>query len=187
MRNWLLLFRMVCTRVWNRNLYLDCSLKIKLEICNDSGGISRQWHNQPGYDVRRIWRSWWPKIQAAELSAIVVTPVWKKVDEVDKATESTFDMIAVSIQSRILSSWREHPRYWFTQYDVIVDPLKTSDDEQKYPYVMCVFRPSYNQQIGNILLRLTINRKYTALKTWVVTDSSIHVRRIWRPTVLKAS
>lgn len=84
--------------------------------------------------------------------------------EEEKPTDPAFDMAAVSIQSRILPFWREHPRLWFAQYEALVEPLKTSD-EQKYRYVLGVLQPSDIQQIGDLLLRPPPQGKYTALKT----------------------
>lgn len=87
-------------------------------------------------------------------------------DASEKLQENTaigFDMAAVSIQSRILPFWREQPRLWFAQFEALIEPLKTGDD-QKYRYVLGALQAMDIQQISDILTNPPTTGKYTAVK-----------------------
>ncbi|CAG9138302.1 unnamed protein product [Plutella xylostella] len=62
------------------------------------------------------------------------------------------ELAAISVQSRLLPFWREIPRAWFLQFEAVVDPLKTSDD-QKFRYA----------------LPTTAARKYATIKQRLLT------------------
>lgn len=83
-------------------------------------------------------------------------------DEV-KSAEVKFDLAGISIQSKILPFWRDHPRLWFAQYETLINPLKIGD-EQKFRYVLGVLQTSEIQQISDILLNPPERGKYDALK-----------------------
>lgn len=74
------------------------------------------------------------------------------------------DIFPVSIQSRILPFWREHPRLWFAQFEALIESSKIGD-EQKFRYVLGVLQQNDVQQIGDILLKPPASGKYIALKT----------------------
>lgn len=78
-------------------------------------------------------------------------------------TDAMMDLAGISMQSKILPFWREHPLLWFAQYETLIDPLKISDF-QKYRYVLSVLQPSDLEQIGDILLHPPSKGKYEALK-----------------------
>lgn len=74
------------------------------------------------------------------------------------------DIFPVSIQSRILPFWREHPRLWFAQFEALISTSKIGD-EQKFRYVLSVLQQTDVQQVGDILLNPPPSEKYAALKT----------------------
>ncbi|CAG9571718.1 unnamed protein product [Danaus chrysippus] len=71
---------------------------------------------------------------------------------------------AISVQSRLLPFWREYPRAWFIQFEAVVDPLKTSDD-QKFRYVLQQLQSSDLQHLTDILYQPPAVDKYQAVKT----------------------
>lgn len=70
---------------------------------------------------------------------------------------------AMSIQSRLLPFWREIPRAWFIQFEAVIDPLKTSD-EQKWRYVLQQLQAQDLQHITDILYHPPEKDKYETLK-----------------------
>ncbi|KOB66331.1 Uncharacterized protein OBRU01_21252, partial [Operophtera brumata] len=74
-----------------------------------------------------------------------------------------FNLAAVSIQSKLLPFWREYPRLWFVQFEALIDPLKTSDDN-KYRYVLGQLQPTDLQQLSDILLNPPATGKFDAIK-----------------------
>lgn len=83
--------------------------------------------------------------------------------EANKDTKHEFDVAAVSIQSRLLPFWREIPRAWFVQFEAVVDPLKTSDD-QKFRYVLQQLQATDLQHLTDILYNPPATDKYNAVK-----------------------
>ncbi|KAL0881115.1 hypothetical protein ABMA27_002236 [Loxostege sticticalis] len=81
----------------------------------------------------------------------------------EQSPDVKFDLAGISIQSKILPFWREHPRLWFAQYEALINPMKISD-EQKFRYVLGVLQTPEIQQISDILLKPPETRKYDALK-----------------------
>lgn len=73
------------------------------------------------------------------------------------------DVAAVSVHSRLLPFWRELPKAWFIQFEAVVEPLKTSDD-QKYRYVLQQLQPQDLQQITDILYKPPQSNKYETIK-----------------------
>lgn len=78
------------------------------------------------------------------------------------------DLAAISVQSRLLPFWREIPRAWFIQFEAVVDPLKTSDD-QKYRYVLQQLQNTDLQQLTDILYNPPETGKYNAVKNRLLT------------------
>lgn len=85
-----------------------------------------------------------------------------KKDAIENA-DVPFNLAAVSIQTRLLPFWREYPRLWFVQFEALVDPLKTSD-ENKYRYVLGQLQPTDLQQLSDILLKPPATGKFAAIK-----------------------
>lgn len=81
----------------------------------------------------------------------------------EASVELPLNLAAVSVQSRLLPFWREYPRLWFVQFEAIVDPLKTSD-ENKYRYVLGQLQPADLQQLSDILLKPPTTGKFEAIK-----------------------
>ncbi|KOB58232.1 Uncharacterized protein OBRU01_22730, partial [Operophtera brumata] len=77
--------------------------------------------------------------------------------------DEPFNLAAVSIQSKLLPFWREYPRLWFVQFEALIDPLKTSDDN-KYRYVLGQLQPTDLQQLSDILLNPPATGKFDAIK-----------------------
>ncbi|XP_063545763.1 uncharacterized protein LOC134753756 [Cydia strobilella] len=77
---------------------------------------------------------------------------------------SSYDLAGISIQSKLLPFWREHPCLWFAQFEALVEPLKTSDD-QKFRYALGVMQAADIQQVSDIVLKPPSTGKYSALKT----------------------
>lgn len=73
------------------------------------------------------------------------------------------ELAGVSIQSRLLPFWREIPRAWFIQFEAVVDPLKTSDD-QKFRYVLQQLQATDLQHLTDILYKPPATNKYDAIK-----------------------
>ncbi|XP_047537871.1 uncharacterized protein LOC125071593 [Vanessa atalanta] len=73
------------------------------------------------------------------------------------------DLAAISVQSRILPFWRDLPRSWFIQFEVVVDPLKTSDD-QRFRYVLQQLQTTDLQHVTDILYETPATEKYNTLK-----------------------
>lgn len=73
------------------------------------------------------------------------------------------DVAGVSVQSRLLPFWREIPRAWFMQFEAVVDPLKTSDD-QKFRYVLQQLQATDLRHLSDILYNPFLTNKYDAVK-----------------------
>lgn len=73
------------------------------------------------------------------------------------------DLAAISVQSRILPFWRDFSRAWFIQFEAVVDPLKTSDD-QKFRYVLQQLQGTDLQHVTDILYDTPATDKYITLK-----------------------
>lgn len=73
------------------------------------------------------------------------------------------DLASISIKSSILPFWREFPRLWFAQFEIITGPSKLSD-EQKFRYVISVLQTQDLQQISDIILDPPTNKKYDTIK-----------------------
>ncbi|XP_045778134.1 uncharacterized protein LOC123876050 [Maniola jurtina] len=87
----------------------------------------------------------------------------------NQATEEKLaDLAAISVQSRLLPFWRAVPRAWFVQFEAVVDPLKTSDD-QKYRYVLQKLEPIDLQHVTDILYDPPETGKYEAIKSRLLT------------------
>lgn len=84
-------------------------------------------------------------------------------EQILSAETSKLDLAAVSLQSRLLPFWREYPRAWFIQFEAVVDPLKTSDD-QKYRYVLQQLQSADLQHLTDILYKPPETKKYQVLK-----------------------
>lgn len=91
----------------------------------------------------------------------MVTPMEQA--NVSEEMKSPADISALSIQSRILPFWREFPRLWFAQFEMLTEPSKLGDD-QKFRYVLGVLQQADIQQISDILLNPPPTGKYLALK-----------------------
>lgn len=78
------------------------------------------------------------------------------------------DLAAISVQSRILPFWRDLPRAWFIQFEAVVDPLKTSD-EQKFRYVLQQLQTTDLQHVTDILYNTPATEKYNTLKNRLLT------------------
>lgn len=78
------------------------------------------------------------------------------------------DLAAISVQSRILPFWRDLPRAWFIQFEAVVDPLKTSD-EQKFRYVLQQLQTTDLQHVTDILYDTPATEKYNTLKNRLLT------------------
>lgn len=78
------------------------------------------------------------------------------------------DLAAISDQSRILPFWRDLPRAWFIQFEGVVDPLKTSD-EQKFRYVLQQLQTTDLQHVTDILYDTPATEKYNTLKNRLLT------------------
>ncbi|XP_047032027.1 uncharacterized protein LOC124643514 [Helicoverpa zea] len=79
--------------------------------------------------------------------------------EVSEPTE----LAVVSVQSRLLPFWREYPRMWFIQFEAVVEPQKTSD-ENKYRYVLGQLQPTDLQHVTDIVIKPPETKKYEAIK-----------------------
>lgn len=86
----------------------------------------------------------------------------------DTNLKPNLDLAAVSVQSRLLPFWREIPRAWFIQFEAVVDPLKTSDD-QKFRYVLQQLQTTDLQHITDILYNPPDTDKYAAVKNRLLT------------------
>ncbi|CAH2265629.1 jg15713 [Pararge aegeria aegeria] len=78
-------------------------------------------------------------------------------------TKQVADLAAISVQSRLLPFWRQVPRAWFVQFEAVVDPLKTSDD-QKFRYVLQKLEPSDLQHVTDLLYDTPATDKYATIK-----------------------
>lgn len=70
---------------------------------------------------------------------------------------------AISVQSRLLPFWREIPRAWFIQFEAVIDPLKTSDD-QKFRYLLQQLQTTDLQHLTDILYNPPATDKYLTTK-----------------------
>lgn len=78
-------------------------------------------------------------------------------------SEMNYDVSAVSVQSRLLPFWREIPRAWFIQFEAVIDPLKTSDD-QKFRYLLQQLQTVDLQHLTDILYNPPATGKYEKVK-----------------------
>lgn len=67
------------------------------------------------------------------------------------------------MQSRLLPFWRELPRAWFVQFEAVLDPLKTSDD-QKFRYLLQQLQAVDLQHLTDILYNPPATDKYLTVK-----------------------
>lgn len=84
-------------------------------------------------------------------------------DNTDDKDDKEERIAAISIQSRLLPFWREVPRAWFIQFEAVVDPLRTSDD-QKFRYVLQQLQSADLQHLTDILYNPPATDKYPAIK-----------------------
>lgn len=73
------------------------------------------------------------------------------------------DLAAISVQSRLIPFWREHPQVWFVQFEAVIDPLHCSDD-QKYRYALQQLQSADIGHLSDLLLNPPATGKYNALK-----------------------
>lgn len=83
--------------------------------------------------------------------------------KLDDTTPREEVVSAISIQSRMLPFWREIPRAWFIQFEAVVDPLKTSDD-QKFRYLLQQLQATDLQHLTDILYNPPATDKYKTVK-----------------------
>lgn len=84
-------------------------------------------------------------------------------DASQQAPSPSFDLSGISIQSKLLPFWREIPRAWFIQFEAVVEPLKTSDD-QKFRYVLQQLQATDLRHLTDILYNPPETKKYQAIK-----------------------
>lgn len=89
------------------------------------------------------------------------------MEEHNKELTVTQDISAVSVQSRLLPFWRDFSRAWFIQFEAVVDPLKTSDD-QKWRYVLQQLQSQDLQHLTDILYNPAATNRYGVLKESVL-------------------
>lgn len=77
--------------------------------------------------------------------------------------QQLLQLSGISVQSRLLPFWREHPQLWFVQFEAVVDPLHCSDD-QKFRYVLQQLQSTDIAHLSDLLLRTPETGKYKALK-----------------------
>lgn len=79
------------------------------------------------------------------------------------AERTDSEVSAVSLQTRILPFWREHPRLWFAQFEAIIAYQKIGE-EQKYSYVLGVLQQQDVEQISDLILNPPEKGRYSELK-----------------------
>lgn len=91
--------------------------------------------------------------------------VQQRIAQEPSSHEATpnLDLAGVSVQSRLLPFWREIPRAWFIQFEAVIDPLKTSDD-QKFRYVLQQLQATDLRHLTDILYNPPETKKYDAIK-----------------------
>ncbi|XP_041984738.1 uncharacterized protein LOC121737203 [Aricia agestis] len=77
---------------------------------------------------------------------------------------NSIDLAAISVQSRLLPFWREYPDLWFNQFEALVLPMKTSDDN-KFRYVLGQLQATDLRHLTDILSSPPQKGKYEAVKT----------------------
>lgn len=75
---------------------------------------------------------------------------------------------AVSIQSRLLPFWRELPAVWFIQFEAVIEPLNTSDD-QKCRYLLQQLKNEDLRHVADLLKKPPTTKKYEALKSRLIS------------------
>ncbi|XP_022814531.1 uncharacterized protein LOC111353957 [Spodoptera litura] len=73
------------------------------------------------------------------------------------------EISAIALQAKIPHFWRAQPRLWFAQFEAVIAPHKTSD-EQKYNLVIPVLERKDIEQISDIICKPPEIGKYNALK-----------------------
>lgn len=89
-------------------------------------------------------------------------------DAIPPATAVTGNTDAISVNSRLLPFWRELPSIWFIQFEAVIDPLKTSDD-QKYRYLLQQLQSQDLRHITDILRSPPSTNKYEAVKKRLIS------------------
>lgn len=85
------------------------------------------------------------------------------IDSDAQQQTAKLDLASISIKSSILPFWREYPRLWFAQFEIIIGPSKLSDEE-KFRHVLSVLQTQDLQQISDVLLNPPASKKYDCLK-----------------------
>lgn len=91
-------------------------------------------------------------------------------EALDHETEQDMktEVSTISLQARIPHFWRENPRLWFAQFEAVVAPYKTSD-ENKYNLVIPALDRTDIEQISDIIISPPSSGKYTALKRRLIS------------------
>ncbi|XP_013169518.1 PREDICTED: uncharacterized protein LOC106118894 [Papilio xuthus] len=84
-------------------------------------------------------------------------------DTSQQASSPSLDLARESIQSKLLPFWREIPRAWFIQFEAVVEPLKTSDD-QKFRFVLQQLQATDLRHLTDIMYNPPEAKKYQAIK-----------------------
>lgn len=74
------------------------------------------------------------------------------------------EISTISLQARIPPFWRAQPKLWFAQFEAVIAPYKTSD-EQKYNLVIPVLERTDIEQVSDIICKPPGAGKYKALKS----------------------
>lgn len=82
----------------------------------------------------------------------------------DALTGQEKEVSAISLQAKIPKFWRAQPRLWFAQFEAVISPYKTSD-EQKYNLVVAVLERQDIEQVSDIICKPPESGRYNALKS----------------------
>lgn len=83
-------------------------------------------------------------------------------------SNTTPELAAVTVSSRLPDFWCDQPRLWFVQCEAILTPQKLSD-EAKFNLVVTKLGKDVIKQVSDILLSPPDTNKYSALKTRLMT------------------
>ncbi|CAH2062403.1 unnamed protein product, partial [Iphiclides podalirius] len=76
-------------------------------------------------------------------------------------------MASITVSSRIAEFWADQPRLWFVQFEAVVASQKLSD-AAKQNLVVTKLTKSAIQQVSDLLLMPPEERRYEALKEWLL-------------------
>lgn len=78
------------------------------------------------------------------------------------------DLASISVSARIPEFWTDMPKYWFAQFESVMEPQKQGDSAKFHMVIGKLGRDAI-QQVGDLIFSPPTENKYTTIKTRLIT------------------